>query len=261
MDLGLTGKTAIVTGASKGIGLAVARALVGEGANVIAASRKPPQDEPLNEHLRHVAVDMRDPGCGDALVSAAALYFGQVDALVNNVGGIEPRLGGFLSTADEDFVDAYTVNFLSAVRAARAALPGLLASSGAIVNVSSINAQQPDGSVVDYAASKAAMTNLTKALSAEFAPQGVRVNTVSPGPTRTPLWEEPEGLAHKIGAAMGASPQAAMEAVGQSMGGIAIGRFSEPEEIADAVVFPASPRASAVTGANWVVDGGVLRTV
>lgn len=257
MDLGLSGKVALVTGASKGIGLAIADSLLAEGARVVAVSRS--GDGP--DAATPVAVDMRSPEGGAAAVAAALKAHGRIDILVNNVGAIEPRLGGFLSATDQDFVDAFTLNVLSAVRAARAALPSLLDTGGSIVNVSSINAQQPDGSVVDYAASKAAMTNLATALSAEFAPRGVRVNTVSPGPTRTPLWEEAGGLAHKIGDAMGTSPAEAMTAVGAGMGGIAIGRFAEAHEIAAAVAFLASSRASAVTGANWVVDGGVLKTV
>lgn len=154
------------------------------------------------------------------------------------------------------------LNLLSAVRATRAALPVMLQrGGGSIVNVSSVNALLPDPSVVDYAAAKAAMTNLSKSLSAEFAPQGIRVNTVSPGPVRTPLWTGPGGLAEQLAGAMGTDIDGAMQAMAEGLGGIKLGRFGTAEEIAHLVVFLASPAAAWMTGSDVVIDGGLVKTL
>jgi len=188
MDMQLQDKVAVVTGASKGIGLAVAAALVGEGAKVVAGSRT--STEALAE-LGVVAeyVDLASPTGPAQLVTRAVDTFGGVDILVNNVGGLTARLGGFLALTDEDWYGAVNLNLMTAVRASRAALPSLMERQGSIINISSINARLPQPPVIDYAASKAAMTNLGKALAEEFGPQGVRVNTISPGPVRTALGE------------------------------------------------------------------------
>jgi len=148
---------------------------------------------------------------------------------------------------------------LSAVRLTRALLPALLEHSGAIVNVSSINARLPFPMVVDYSAHKAALTNLTTALSEEFAPQGVRVNAVSPGPVRTPNWTADGRLADSMAAASGVTrDQVLDEGVPTNMG-IALGRMGESHEIADAVAFLLSPQARWITGTDLVIDGGTIK--
>lgn len=187
MQLNLTGRVAVVTGASKGIGLAVVRTLVDEGALVVAASRTAP---PALEGVTHVAADLTDPDAPAEVIARAVELHGRVDILVNNAGG--PVDGhplphaGFLTRSDEDWRAIVDFNLHAVVRTCRAALPLLVESEGCIVNVSSANARQPSPFNAEYSAAKAALTNLGQALSEEFAPQGVRVNTVSPGPVVTP---------------------------------------------------------------------------
>lgn len=129
------------------------------------------------------------------LIHAAAERHGRMDVLVNNLGVTRPR-SSFLDVDDAEWQRVFDLTFFSAVRTSRAALPHLLADNGgAIVNISSVNARLPFPMVVDYSAAKAALSNLTKALSEEFAPQGVRVNAIAPGPVRTPFWTAPGGFA------------------------------------------------------------------
>ncbi len=189
MDLELTDKVAVVTGASKGIALAVTKMLAEEGALVVAGARTTATLEGL-ERVTAVAVDLAEPEGPAQLVQRAVDEHGRVDVLVNSMGGVRLRLDGFLATTDDDFEWAMQMNFFSALRATRAALPYMVEQgSGAIVNVASVNAFfQPDGATIDYGAAKAAVVNLTKSLAQEFGSQGIHVNAVSPGPVATDLW-------------------------------------------------------------------------
>lgn len=263
MELGLGGKEVVVTGASKGIGLAVARAFAKEGAKVVAGSRT--ASEGLEElagryPLLHVAVDLGTPEGPRKLVGHAVEEFGGVDVLVNNVGVFEPRLAGFASITDEDWRRTFEITFMSAVRASRAVLPSMLERGvGTIVNVSSINAHLPLSFVADYSAAKAALTNLSKLLAEEFGPRGVRVNTVSPGPVRTAAWDEEGGFGDGLANAVGGSELSEFldELPGQA--GITLGRMGTPEDVAAVVLLLASDRASWITGSDYVVDGGALK--
>jgi NAD(P)-dependent dehydrogenase (short-subunit alcohol dehydrogenase family) len=267
MDLELQGRVAVVTGASKGIGLAVAHALLAEGARVVAASRTRTADlDALTGDLVHVSVDLTDPGAPAEVIARAVETFGGLEVLVNNAGGPPPgdRLphGGFLERTDAQWRAIFDFNLFSAVRACRAALPVMLeAGGGAIVNVTSGNARQPAPFNVDYSAAKAAMMNLTKALSEEFAPQGVRVNGVAPGPTMTPWWTDEGGAADIVAAMSGTDRDGALTTVAPEMMKLATGRFAETHEIADAVVFLASPRSASTTGAELAVDSGLIKTI
>jgi NAD(P)-dependent dehydrogenase (short-subunit alcohol dehydrogenase family) len=188
MDLGLAGKVAVVTGASKGIGLAVTRALVAEGASVVAGARSTGGLAGL-DGVHPVAVDLATADGPIRLVEEAVATFGGVDILVNNVGAVRPRLDGFLAITDAEWEATLNLNFLAAVRTTRAALPHLLdRAPSTIVTIGSVNAFLPDPGVIDYCAAKAALGNFCKALSKEYGPRGVRVNTVSPGPVETDLW-------------------------------------------------------------------------
>jgi NAD(P)-dependent dehydrogenase (short-subunit alcohol dehydrogenase family) len=259
MDLGLGGKVAVVTGASKGIGLAVARELAAEGTQVVAGARNVESLEQI-EGVTPFAVDLVDPDGPARLVDRAVEGMGRVDVLVNNVGGVQLRLDGFLSTTDADFEASMQLNFFSAVRATRAAVAVMQAQGeGTIVNVASVNAFfHPDGAVIDYGAAKAALLNFAKALSQELGPTGIRVASVSPGPVTTDLWLGEDGVAETVGRATGVEAESVRE---QTIAGIPSGRFTTAEEVATLVALLASPRTGNVTGANFVIDGGLIKTM
>jgi NAD(P)-dependent dehydrogenase (short-subunit alcohol dehydrogenase family) len=264
MDLQLNGRVAVVTGASKGIGLAIVRTLLGEGARVVAASRTPLP--PLDGELLHVPVDLMDPAAPAEVIARAAEVYGGLDILVNNVGGPPPgdRLphAGFLSRDDAEWQAILEFNLLSAVRACRAALPLLLErGSGSIVNVASVVGRQPAPMNLDYGAAKAAMLNLTKGLSEEFGAAGVRVNSVSPGPTLTPWWTDAGGAADIVAGWAGTDAGSVVSTLAPAQMQLTTGRFVTPQEIADAVALLASPRSASTTGAEWVVDGGMLKAL
>jgi len=258
MDLGLNGRIAIVTGASRGIGLAVTRGLVAEGVRVTAGARKSSAE--LDElagtgMVRAVEVDLAEPGAPATLVAAAG---DRIDILVNNVGAAPARPGGFAEISDEEWQASLTLNLMAAVRTTRAALPVMAAAGkGAIVNISSANAFLPDPAVMDYSAAKAALANFSKALSKEAGPHGIRVNTISPGPVATDLWLGDHGVAATVSRATGARPQ---DVQGQAAQQMVTGRFSRPEEVADLAVILASDRTANVTGADITIDGGLIPT-
>jgi NAD(P)-dependent dehydrogenase (short-subunit alcohol dehydrogenase family) len=262
MDLNLSGKVAIVTGASKGIGLAITRSLGAEGVTVAAGARQGSDEltELASRAPVHVMpVDLATPDGPARLIDQAVERFGGLDILVNNVGAVRPRLDGFLAVTDEDWDSTLTINFLAAVRTCRAALPHLLARApSTIVTISSVNAFLPDPGVIDYCAAKAALSNFCKSLSKEVGPLGVRVNTVSPGPVETALWLGDDGVAATVARATGGDPAAVAKQVAAEA---ATGRFTRPQEVADLVLLLASGRAGNVTGSDLVIDGGLVKTL
>ncbi|MGZ8634360.1 MAG: SDR family NAD(P)-dependent oxidoreductase [Solirubrobacteraceae bacterium] len=261
MDLELSGKVAVVTGASKGIGLAITRAVVDEGALVVAGARSAGSLEGI-EGVTAVPVDLAAPDGPGLLVAQALDAHGRLDVLVNNVGAVRLRMEGFLGTSDDEFEWAMQLNFFSALRATRAAITHMAESGGgSIVNVCSVNAFfQPDAGTIDYGAAKAALLNLSKSLAQEFGAKGVHVNCVSPGPVSTELWLGDHGVAATVAAATGVDADTARAAVVAGIGGFATGRFTTPEEVATLVAPLASPRTANVTGANYVIDGGLIKT-
>ncbi|MFD7307935.1 oxidoreductase [Promicromonospora sp. NPDC059942] len=261
MKLDLAGRRAVVTGASKGIGLAVVRALVDEGVQVAAGARSESAELSAlaDQGVVTVLGDLTTAAGCQALVDQAVTRFGGVDLLVNNVGGVRPRTNGFLDVSDADWEWALQVNLLSAVRATRAALPHLLtAAPSAIVTICSVNATLPDPGVIDYSAAKAALRSFSKSLSKEVGPSGVRVNTVSPGPVETALWLGPGGVAETLGQAQGVDPGAVRDA---AVGGTPTGRFTRPDEVAQVVLLLASGTAGNITGTDVLIDGGMVTTV
>jgi NAD(P)-dependent dehydrogenase (short-subunit alcohol dehydrogenase family) len=170
------------------------------------------------------------------------------------------RIDGFLTVSDEDFERSLQLNFFAALRATRAAVAQMIEQrEGAIVNVASVNSFfQPDGLVLDYGAAKAALLNVSKALSQELGPKGIRINSVSPGPVATDLWLGDGGVAATIGKATGASADAVRQ---QAIAGMPTGRFTEPNEVATLVTLLASPKTANVTGSNYVIDGGLVKTM
>ncbi|WP_433564791.1 oxidoreductase [Nocardia sp. CA-151230] len=261
MDLGLNGKTALVTGASRGIGLAVAEALAEEGVRVVGVARN------ISPELEKVAAatvsaDLSTTEGALAAVEGALTELGGIDILVNNVGGGDPDqlvLGGFLQTPDDQWRKLFDLNLFGVVTTTRAALPSIIERRGAIVTVSSINARIPAKGPVGYSEAKAALTNFGKRLSEEFGPQGVRVNTVSPGPVGTDIWRGPDHLGAKLAAASGLDQEQFLNAIPAQFD-IASGRIAEAREVAALVAFLASEQAAIINGADYVIDGGILKT-
>ncbi len=255
MDLQLHGKVAIVTGASSGIGRATAVELANEGAMVLGVARRAPQAE--TEGITNARIDLSTTTGPSEAVERALSMHGRLDIVVNNAGtgviSAEP-----LDQGEEDWSQTLELNLMAAVRMTQAAMPHLLARGGVIINVTSVNGRVPAAQAPAYSASKAALLNFGKAISSHYASQGVRVVTVSPGLTATPIWLGEGGVAQQL-EALGVGEAATIaEATAAST---PLQRFLTPEEVASCICFVASPRASAVTGAEFVVDGGITQTM
>jgi 3-oxoacyl-[acyl-carrier protein] reductase len=242
VDLGLKDKVCVVTGSTGGIGLVVAQQLQAEGARVVTTGRRA---EGIGE--LHVSGDLTERGEADRLISAVVERFGQIDGLVNNVGGTDIRALDELT--DDDWQRSFELNLMTAVRTTRAALPHM-GEGGSIVNVSSTAAKRPSAGMPDYSVLKAAMLSYSRLVADAHAKDGIRCNAVTPGPTATEIWLGPGGLAEQQG-----DRDEVLAKVGA---GRPLGRLAQPAEIAAVVVFLLSERASYVTGAAWSVDGGTV---
>ena len=254
--LALNGRQAVVVGGTSGLGAAVVRRLAAAGARVIAVGRSEP---PATDAARLVLADVSDRGAA-AVVAAAAREEGGLDILVHVAGGSASPSGGHAAMTDADWDAELALNLLAAVRIDRALSPLLLERGrGAIVHVGSIQGRMPlyDGTL-GYAAAKAALRSYSKGLANELGPQGVRVNTVSPGGIRGP---RADGLARRIAQAHGVSDGEGWAMLLDSLGGVPAGRFAAPEEIAEVVGFLVSDAGASVLGADIVVDGGTVPTV
>ncbi len=245
MDLGLAGRSCLVTGSTGGIGLEVVRLLAAEGARVVTCGRR---DAPGAGEIAHVRADLALPGEPERAVAEAAGVLGGLDVLVNNVG--IARHARFEDVPDEEWEAYWQLNVMSYVRAIRAALPLLREGGGAIVNVSSTAGKRPSTGMPHYSVTKAAVLSLSRLVADLYAKDGVRCNAVTPGPTATEAWLGEGGLADQQG-----DRDEVLEKVGA---GRPLGRLARPEEIAAVVVFLCSERASYVTGAAWSADGGTV---
>ncbi|MFG1603668.1 SDR family NAD(P)-dependent oxidoreductase [Actinoplanes sp. NPDC049265] len=256
MDLRLDGVRVMVTGASRGIGLATVRRLGAEGARVVAVSRTV-TPELAATGARTVTADLSTAdGPADA-VEAALDGWGDLDVLVNNAGGGDPAALVRGHDADAVWLAMFELNLMAAVRTTRAALPSLTRTRGVVVNVSSDGARAPHRSFLPYAAMKGALNVWSQGLAREAAPKGVRVNVVTPSATRTSLLAGDNGLAAVLGRATGTDPAEVLAAV-PAQNGLLTGRLIEPAEVATLIAYLASPLAASILGGNYVIDGGAL---
>jgi NAD(P)-dependent dehydrogenase (short-subunit alcohol dehydrogenase family) len=246
VDLGLSGKKCLVTGSTAGIGLEVARLLVGEGARVVTCGRR---GAPGLGEVAHVTADLAQPGEPERVVAEATEALGGLDALVNNVG--VARHARFEEVPDDEWDAYWALNVMSYVRSIRAALPFLREGGGAIVNVSSTAGKRPSTGMPHYSVTKAAVLSLSRLVADLYASDGIRCNAVTPGPTATDAWLGEGGLADQ----QGGDRADVLAKVGA---GRPLGRLARPEEIAAVIVFLVSERASYVTGSAWSADGGTV---
>jgi 3-oxoacyl-[acyl-carrier protein] reductase len=256
MDLGLEGKVCVVTGASRGIGLAVGRRLCAEGARVLFVGRNV---QALVEAAGecggdYLAGDVTDPEVDERIVATCAEQMGGIDVLVNNAGTSYARALDKLT--DDDWRAQYELNVLAPMRLMRAAAPRMAARGGGrIVNVCSSAGKRPSLTNAAYSVTKAAELSLSRLFADSYAADNVLVNAVAPGPVASPLWTAEGGLADQNAEAKGISREDALKA---QTAKVPLGRFAEPDEIADVIVFLCSERASTVTGAAWSADGGAV---
>ena len=245
MNLGLDGKRCLVTGSTAGIGLEVARQLVGERAHVVTCGRRA---APGVGETAHATADLARAGEPERIVAEAVAALGGLDVLVNNVG--VARIARFEEVADEEWDAYWQLNVMSYVRAIRAALPSLRGGGGSIVNVSSTAGKRPSTGMPHYSVTKAAVLSLSRLIADLYAKDGVRSNAVTPGPTATDAWLREGGLAEQQGDRD--------EILARVAAGRPLGRLADPEEAAAVIVFLCSERASYVTGAAWSADGGTV---
>jgi NAD(P)-dependent dehydrogenase (short-subunit alcohol dehydrogenase family) len=257
-DITLEGKTALVTGGTKGIGKAIADRLARAGARVVVTARTRPSEGDDNHHF--IAADMASPEGTAAVVKDVTEKFGAVDILIDNVGGLTTPGGGFSTLTDAHWESELRLNLLSTVRLDRELLPGMIEKkSGVIIHISSVSGKFPLWEInMAYAASKAALNSYSKALANEVASKGVRVLTVSPGGVAT---EPMIQLLEHFAASSGATPNEVYKTLADRFGGVPMSRMAEPEEVASLVGFLVSPAAAYLTSANYMIDGGAIAVV
>jgi NAD(P)-dependent dehydrogenase (short-subunit alcohol dehydrogenase family) len=251
-----SGRTALITGGTRGIGLGIADLLRARGARVLVAARSIPAGQPADD----VIVADVSTSDGIARLAAEALdRLGGVDIVVHNVGGSGQHEGGVATLTDDDWQSAFDQNLFAAVRLDRALIPGMVQRGrGAIIHVTSIQRRSPLPTTIPYAAAKAALANYSKALANELAPQGIRVNAVCPGYIET---ESAYQMAVEIGRINDVTVDEARRQIMESIGGIPLGAPGRPADVGELVAFLVSDRAAYITGAEYVIDGGSVRGV
>jgi NAD(P)-dependent dehydrogenase (short-subunit alcohol dehydrogenase family) len=253
----LQGKRALVTGASRGIGRAVADRLRADGAEVISVART---IMGTGDAEMFVAADVTTAEGCNTVVDGVCRRWGGVDIIVHAVGGSSAPAGGFAVLSDNEWMKEINLNLFATVRIDRALVPFMVAQgSGVVVHVTSIQAQSPvPDATLGYAAAKAALSNYSKGLAKEVSPKGVRVVRVSPGWTET---EAAVALVERLAQEGGSGYETARQELMKGIGGIPIGRPNKPSEVADLIAFLVSPRAATITGAEVRIDGGSVPVV
>jgi len=265
MDLGLRGRACVVTGASRGIGAATARLLCAEGAGVLLVARGEERLRAAADAAAEaggatatLALDVTDPGAGERMLAAATEAFGALDVLVNNAGAAQWR--DLDDVPEEDWRAQYELNVIAPLRAMRAAIPPMAARGwGRVVNVCSTAGKRPSAAMPEYSVAKAAELSLSRLFADRHAGGGVLVNAICPGPVESEMWMEPGGLLDQSHAMSGAASRE--EALAEAGAKRPIGRLAQAEEIAGAIAFLCSERASYVSGAAWSVDGGTVQVI
>ncbi|PUZ22807.1 short-chain dehydrogenase [Chitinophaga parva] len=254
----IKGQIALVTGGTKGIGKAIADKLSSAGATVIVTARTEPKENPNGYYF--IAADLARPESAEKVAREVLDQFGKIDIIINNAGANLSMGGSFSSLTDEHWDNDFQLNLMAAVRLNKAFLPAMIEQkSGSIINISTYAAIQPLWEMtMTYSAAKAALNAYTKALSFEVGPKGIRVNAVSPGVVKTPLMQDfIEGIAQSSNISVDEAFRSVMNRVGE----VPMGRMGESEEIANLVAFLASPEAKYITGANYLIDGGLSPVV
>jgi len=251
------GKRVLVSGGTKGLGRATVERFLAGGARVVTAARA--IKNPI-EGVEYVQADLTTVEGGEALAKAALERLGSIDILAHVVGGSASPAGGFAALTDEHWLAELNLNLLATVRLDRLLIPQMLErGEGVVVHITSIQSVLPlPESTTGYAAAKAALRTYSKSISKEVGPKGVRVNSVSPG------WIMTEAIGdflETLRAANGGTIEDVRQSVLDALGGISIGRGAEPEEVADLIAYLAADRAAAIHGAEFVIDGGTIRTV
>lgn len=251
------GKRVLVSGGTKGLGRATVERFVAGGARVITAARR---IKDRIEGVDYVEADLTSAAGGEALAEAAIERLGAIDILAHVVGGSSSPGGGFAALTDEHWLAELNLNLLATVRLDRLLIPQMIErGTGTVVHVTSIQSILPlPDSTTGYAAAKAALRTYSKSISKEIGPKGVRVNSVSPGWIMT---EATSDFLEILRKANGGTIEDARQSVLDALGGIPIGRGAEPHEVADLIAYLASDRAAAIHGAEFVIDGGTVRTV
>lgn len=264
MDYRFEDKVAVVTGAGGGVGFAISKLFVDEGCRVFGVDLDPSALADLggSDQITGFTQDLSTVEGPGVAIQAALDTYGRVDILVNNAA-IAPARDSFLSVTEEEWKQVMDINFYCMVRSCRAVIPHMQdRGSGSIVTVASDEGRQPDVFFADYSVSKAAVLNLAKTLSIEFGPSGIRSNTVSPGPTRTPIWDRDGGFADYLVEYLGASDRedAIMRFV-KEIRRMPIERIGLPEDVAQVVLFLASDLSRQVTGSDYWVNGGTMLSI
>lgn len=252
------GRRIVVTGGTSGAGAATVRRLLDGGARVVTAGRSGRPADLADD--AYVQADLTTADGADRLAAAARERLGGVDVLIHVLGGSKAPAGGFRALGDADWLRELNLNLLAAVRLDRLLVPEMItAGGGAVIHVASIQRRLPlYEATTAYAAAKAALVTYSKALANEVGPQGVRVNVVSPGGINTAGTQR---LVRRIAEHGGTDEAAARQSIFDALGGVPLGRFAEPEEVAELIAFLASPKAAAIHGAEFVIDGGTVPAV